>query len=131
MEKFRNECHILSTLKHPNIVGFVGVHFGRDRNNISLVMKRLHTDMAAFVEKNPNTLLLQCISILYDASKGLHYLHSLNPPLIHRDLTAFNVLLTVDLMAKIADLVRSRSGHSVKIVAHSHHIHKNVALLGD
>ena len=107
-EKFCNECRILSTLNHPNVVGFVGVHYGRDRDDISLVMERLHTDLAVFVEQNPNTLLFQRISILYDVSKGLHYLHGLTPPLIHRDLTAMNILLTEDLTAKIADLGMSR-----------------------
>ena len=127
VEKFRNECQILSQLDHPNVVGFVGVHYGSDRNVISLVMERLHTDLAAFVEKNPTTPLLQRISILYDVSKGLQYLHSLTPPLIHRDLTAFNVLLTEDLTAKIADLGASRyvdpsMVHMVKLSVSPGHI---------
>ncbi len=29
--KFRNKCHILSVLHHPNIVSFIGVHYGRDK----------------------------------------------------------------------------------------------------
>ncbi len=48
------------------------------------------------------------IHILYDVFKGLHYLHSLTLPLIHRDLTAPNILLTEDLTAKIGDLGVSR-----------------------
>ncbi len=38
---FQNECHILSVLDHPNIVTFVGVYYGRDKNDISLIMERL------------------------------------------------------------------------------------------
>ena len=34
IRKFHNECRIMSQLKHPNVVGFVGVHYGRDRNDI-------------------------------------------------------------------------------------------------
>ena len=106
--KFRNECHILSVLHHPNIVGFVGVHYGRDKNDISLIMERLHTDLAKFIETHRDTNIATRIHILYDVSKGLHYLHSLTPPLIHRDLTAPNILLTEDLTAKIGDLGVSR-----------------------
>ncbi|XP_064395642.1 uncharacterized protein LOC135342734 [Halichondria panicea] len=106
--KFRNECHILSVLHHPNIVGFVGVHYGRDKNDISLIMERLHSDLADFVETHRDTNIATRIHILYDVSKGLHYLHSLTPPLIHRDLTAPNILLTEDLTAKIGDLGVSR-----------------------
>ena len=47
--------------------------------------------------------------ILSHIAQGLQYLHSLDPPIIHRDLTTSNVLLTTDLdidnlQAKIADL---------------------------
>ncbi len=108
VNKFRNECRILSSLNHPNVVSFVGVHYGRDQNDISLIMERLHSDLADFIKKNPKTNLATRIRILYDVSKGLSYLHSLTPPLVHRDLTASNVLLTEDLTAKIGDLGVSR-----------------------
>ncbi len=102
--KFRKECCILSGLDHPNVVGFVGVHYGRDKNDISLIMERLHSDLANFVETHPDTNIATRIRILYNVSKGLRYLHSRTPPLIHRDLTAPNILLTEDLTAKIGDL---------------------------
>ena len=57
VRKFSQECRILSQLNHPNVVGFVGVHYGRDRNDISLIMERLHCDLADFVKKNPDTPL--------------------------------------------------------------------------
>ena len=47
-------------------------------------------------------------SILLDVSCGLLYLHTQTPPIIHRDLTANNVLLTSDMKAKITDFGVSR-----------------------
>ena len=108
LTNFCNECRILSCLDHPNIVNFVGVHYGRDKSDISLIMERLYSDLANFVETHRDTNIATRIRILYDVSKGLHYLHSLTPPLIHRDLTAPNILLTEDLTAKIGDLGVSR-----------------------
>ena len=35
---------------------------------------------------------------------GLRYLHSRNPPIVHRDLTPNNILLSCELEAKITDL---------------------------
>lgn len=108
-EKFLNECLLLSMLEHPNIVKFVGVHFkSDDRSDVTLVMERLHMDLENVLNSeqcldiNPFTKL----SILLDVSSGLLYLHSqFEKPVIHRDLTAGNVLLTEDLkQAKIADL---------------------------
>ena len=48
------------------------------------------------------------ISILTDTCSGLVYLHSMESPIVHRDLTARNVLLTESLRAKITDLGNSR-----------------------
>ena len=46
--------------------------------------------------------------ILYDVACGLSYLHSQKPPLVHRDLTSKNVLLSENSRAKIADLGLAR-----------------------
>ena len=43
-------------------------------------------------------------SILKDVSLALSYLHQHDPPIIHRDLSANNVLLTCGMTAKISDL---------------------------
>ena len=43
-------------------------------------------------------------SILLDVANGLNYLHQKQPPIIHRDLSANNVLLTTEHKAKISDL---------------------------
>ena len=47
-------------------------------------------------------------SILLDISRGLFYLHGHSPPIIHRDLTARNILFTPSMHAKIADLGNAR-----------------------
>ena len=44
------------------------------------------------------------LSILHDVSLGLRYLHGHNPPIVHRDLTPNNILVTPHLEAKITDL---------------------------
>ena len=108
-ERFLDECLLLSKLDHPNVVKFIGVHFNpRDRSDMTLLMERLHMNLENFVNptQRPNIDLFTKLSILLDVSSGLLYLHTqLEKPLIHRDLTAGNVLLTEDFkQAKIADL---------------------------
>ena len=41
------------------------------------------------------------LSILKDVSRGVHYLHTLNPPVIHFDLNSNNILFTSNLMVRI------------------------------
>ena len=108
-EKFRAECVILSKLRHPHIVHFVGVRCGPNPSDLSLVTECLHTDLAKFLEEHQERRMVIplsfTLSILLDVSYGLLYLHTLTSPIIHRDLSANNILLTADgLQAKIADL---------------------------
>ena len=84
---------------------------GLDENEVghgALVMERLHSDLNDFLQRNPTTQLPVRLCILSDVSCGLFYLHNLRPPLIHRDLTAPNILVTEDCLAKIGDLGVSR-----------------------
>lgn len=48
------------------------------------------------------------MTLLADVARGLAYLHSQSPAIIHRDLTAENVLLNAEGIAKIADFGNSR-----------------------
>ena len=102
IQKFRGEVNLLSCLRHPNVVQFMGVHYGRDEADISLIMEYMHMDLEHGIAAYPNIPLPYKTSILRDVSYGLAYLHSKS--IIHRDLNAGNVLLTESLRAKIADL---------------------------
>ena len=100
--KFLQECSLLSKLKHPNIVQFLGIH--RTKEDVLLVMEYMHMDLAKCLDTHPDIPLPLKLSILLDVSCGLQHMHSQTPSIIHRDLTAANVLLTEGLRAKIADL---------------------------
>ena len=103
---FDREKGILNKLNHPNIVPYFGICQLSDGSPV-IVMERLETNLATFVEKR-NLALETRISIMRDVAHGLEYVHSQVPIIIHRDLTATNVLLTADGTAKIADFGNSR-----------------------
>ena len=104
--KFHRECVLLSQTDHPNIVKFIGVHYGKDKFDLTLLMEQLETDLGKYIEHNPDIPLSTKVSVLHDVSCGLLYLHERS--IIHRDLSAGNILLTTDSRAKIADLGVSR-----------------------
>ena len=113
--QFVKECKLMSTLRHPSIVQFLGVCFFEGSRLPALVMERLlmslHDLLAPETQPPPGTppplsffkLGLKC-SVLHNVASGLAYLHGRTPPIIHRDLSAKNVLLTSQLIGKLADL---------------------------
>lgn len=110
MDRYYRECTLLSELRHPHIVQFLGLCFLPDTQMPVLVMERLEKNLETFLESMPSVeiTLSTKLSILKDVACGLRFLHGRTPAVIHRDLTARNVLLDSNLTAKIADMGNSR-----------------------
>ena len=104
LERFVGECELLAGLHHPCIVQFLGVWFEQGSQVPVLVMEYLHTTLSDCLQRYG--VLHEEISygILRDVALGLRYLHERSPPIVHRDLSANNVLLTPNMNAKISDL---------------------------
>ena len=119
-QKFLEECELMSTLRHPHIVQFIGVCLLPDLRLPALVMEKmlmsLHDLLAPDPPPDKDRPVLPLIlkfSILQDVAGGLTYLHKRSPPVIHRDLSARNVLLNSGMVAKIADLGVSQIVYSI------------------
>ena len=112
---FVKECQLMSTLRHPHIVQFMGVCFLPSSPRMpALVMEKLATSLHDVLDPEPPLPTEPFVpvslkrSILHDVARGLNFLHGQFPPIIHRDLSAKNVLLTEGMVAKIADLGMAR-----------------------
>lgn len=103
-QNFLAECEANCLLRHPNLVQFLGIYYPPNSILPALVMELMFTSLSRYLEIAGDLEINTKISILHDASLGLCYLHSHKPPIIHRDLTANNILLTKSLTAKITDL---------------------------
>ena len=120
IRKFVAECEIMGRLRHPNIVQFLGLWFSQDEESCvpTIVMEKMLMSLHHLLDPDRpkcNTtpkpyipLGLKC-SILQDIARGIAYLHKQKPPVIHRDLTAANVLLNSAMVAKIADMGVARN----------------------
>ncbi|EGC30717.1 roco6, ROCO family protein [Dictyostelium purpureum] len=93
---FRREIHVMSDLKHPNVVNLLGFTL----NPFTMVMeyidcgdlhKFLHSQIGDIL--NGNWALI--LKLALDIAKGMDFLHSVTPPLLHRDLKSPNVLLSM------------------------------------
>ena len=110
-ERFRQECITICRMRHPNVVQFMGVYCN-DQHSLNLVLFMehlpidLHTCLEAARSKNFNIPIPMKLSILIDICQGLSHIRSFL--LLHRDLTAKNVLLTHNIRAKISDFGNSK-----------------------
>ena len=106
IDKFIRECHHCSVIRHPNIVQFLGVYYSSKKADLPImVMELMNASLASFVKNNQSKIPVKTkMSILYDVSLGLSYLHARKPVVIHRDLSPNNVMLTSQPVAKIGDL---------------------------
>ena len=104
VRRFEEECRLLSQVRHPNIVQFLGVYFQQGVSAPILVMEFLPTNLTNCIKQYGILQKEISYSILHDVALGLRYLHSQTPPIIHRDLSSNNVLLASNMTAKISDL---------------------------
>ena len=102
--RFAEECLTHSKLRHPNIVQLIGIYYTPGSRVPTLVMELMPLSLASALERYPDIPSHVKNVILLDVSLGLYFLHDRTPPIIHRDLTANNVLLSESMRAKIADL---------------------------
>eukprot|EP00339_Tiarina_fusa_P014873 CAMPEP_0117053630 /NCGR_PEP_ID=MMETSP0472-20121206/37103_1 /TAXON_ID=693140 ORGANISM="Tiarina fusus, Strain LIS" /NCGR_SAMPLE_ID=MMETSP0472 /ASSEMBLY_ACC=CAM_ASM_000603 /LENGTH=224 /DNA_ID=CAMNT_0004768777 /DNA_START=509 /DNA_END=1180 /DNA_ORIENTATION=+ len=122
--EFRHEVSLMSGLDHPNLVELKGLCL--DTDEMLMVTEYLaYGDLFNFLhdenQKMPWSLRLK---IAYDVAKGMKFLHTTTPPIIHRDLKTPNILLAstksnARVCAKVADfglsstLVHTISGRNV------------------
>ena len=87
------------------IIMLIGVYYPANDTLPIIVMEKMHDSLRGLVQKHTDVIpFSNILSILNDVGLGLQYLHSRNPPIIHRDITPNNILLCYHLRAKITDL---------------------------
>lgn len=108
------ELKVMDTIKHPNIISLMAVAVGY--NNISIIMEHfvshslrhmlfdplLDNLQNMLTTENKNYICLQiCTAVMF--------LHSLHPPVFHKDLKTNNILVNDHFVTKICDMGSSRS----------------------
>ncbi|KAG9342701.1 hypothetical protein JZ751_016138 [Albula glossodonta] len=107
-QRFKEEAGMLKGLQHPNIVRFYDSWEAPSRGRKCIVLVTelmtsgtLKTYLKRFKVMKIKVLRSWCRQIL----KGLHFLHTRAPPIIHRDLKCDNIFITGPTgSVKIGDL---------------------------
>ena len=102
MRKFEQECRLLSAIKHPHIVQYLGTYHDPESRLPVLLMELLDESLTRFLERSCEPLPYHTeVNLCHDIALALSYLHSNG--IIHRDLSSNNVLLIAGSRAKVTD----------------------------
>ncbi|XP_021744192.1 probable LRR receptor-like serine/threonine-protein kinase At1g67720 isoform X1 [Chenopodium quinoa] len=110
-KQFLTEVSLLSRIHHRNLVPLIG--YCEEANHRILVYEYMHNgtlrDHIHDSIKQRQLDWLTRLRIAEDAAKGLEYLHTgCSPSIIHRDVKTSNILLDINMRAKVADFGLSR-----------------------
>ena len=108
--EFEREIEVMRTIRHPNIVLFLGGGRYHDDGCPFLVVEYMPRGSLATILKNKEIHLEESLKIRFavDAAKGMRFLHSLRPPRVHRDLKSGNLLVSHRWVVKVADFGAAR-----------------------
>ncbi|KAL8140555.1 hypothetical protein V2J09_006576 [Rumex salicifolius] len=109
-KEFLREVAIMITLRHPNIVLFMGAV--TQPPNLSIVTEYLSRgSLFRILHRSGAREMLderRRLNMAYDVAKGMNYLHKRNPPIVHRDLKSPNLLVDRKYTVKVCDFGLSR-----------------------
>lgn len=104
--EFRREVLTMSQVAHPNIVNLRAFS---SQPPFSMIMELVpHGTLYDFLRKKDPIPWPMRIRIAYDIASAMNFLHSADPPLIHKDLKSPNILMAGTkyddlVVAKVAD----------------------------
>ena len=102
MRKFEQECRLLSAIKHPHIVQYLGTYHDPELRLPVLLMELMDESLTRFLERSREPIPYHTeVNLCHDIALALSYLHSNG--IIHRDLSSNNVLLIAGSRAKVTD----------------------------
>ncbi|KAG8896045.1 hypothetical protein FRC01_012060, partial [Tulasnella sp. 417] len=98
MERASREAHAWLAIDHPNVVPLVGYTFLPLLSLISPWHEK--GNLRSYLSLNPS---VDRLKLLLDIAKGLAYLHSRRPPVVHGDIKPENILINDQGDALIMD----------------------------
>ncbi|XP_075483898.1 putative serine/threonine-protein kinase WNK10 isoform X1 [Primulina tabacum] len=106
LERLYSEVHLLRTLKHENVIRSYASWVDDEKKTINLITELFTSGSLRQYRKKHKSVNIKAIkNWARQILRGLHYLHTHNPPVIHRDLKCDNIFVNGNHgQVKIGDL---------------------------
>lgn len=112
LENLQKEAGILASVRHPRVVNFLGVCLDPPSVVTEFCSRGSLYDVIQQARQSPSIAetLNWCMRLrmMLDAARGMLYLHSGQPPIIHLDLKSLNMLVDESWRVKICDFNLSK-----------------------
>ncbi|OCF31382.1 TKL protein kinase [Kwoniella heveanensis BCC8398] len=102
------ELKLLAEFSHPNIVKFRGICIPEDSTHVPCMLRNV-----------PCPTLRRLLNLMLDIARGLEYLHTRKPSIIHRDCKSSNILINRQGQAKVGDFGLARVKNSTRSMIRS------------
>ncbi|CAN8256586.1 unnamed protein product [Cochlearia groenlandica] len=111
LTQFKSEIEIMLRLRHPNVVLFMGAVTRPP--NFSILTEYLPRGSLYRLLHRPNHQIdeKRRMRMALDVAKGMNYLHTSHPTVVHRDLKSPNLLVDKNWVVKVCDFGLSRMKH--------------------
>ena len=104
VQEFEKEVSLMRNLRSPNVLQFLGSSF-QPPNNVCIVMEYMQRgSLYGILHNYTNVLDWELVlRMLADTARGMTYLHTCKPPVVHRDLKSHNLLVDEFWRVKVCD----------------------------
>ena len=108
MRDFKHEARLLCKLRHKNIIEFIGACATSSEFLIVMEICRNGSLRQVLRDESRSLSGKQVVRWSIEAARGMLYLHSRSPPVVHRDLKSVNLLIDSDNVLKVSDFGLAR-----------------------
>ena len=111
--EFLQEIQVWHTLRHPNLVQFLGISLNHIDDEITILMEKvegqnlkdfLDNNKSSYAKSRKRYIVSQLIMVI-------KFLHNCNPPVVYRDLKPENILIDKNYHIKLTDFGLSKYFH--------------------
>eukprot|EP00163_Fabomonas_tropica_P014565 TRINITY_DN2648_c1_g1_i8.p1 TRINITY_DN2648_c1_g1~~TRINITY_DN2648_c1_g1_i8.p1 ORF type:complete len:1287 (-),score=269.70 TRINITY_DN2648_c1_g1_i8:68-3928(-) len=105
LAEFKQEVAVMVNLRHPNVTLFMGAVISK--NDLMIISEYMEGgslyDILHSPKSRQNNNMQTIYSTMTHIARGMNYLHSAEPPIVHNDLKSCNILVDDNQVAKVAD----------------------------
>jgi len=113
---FLQEIQVWHTLRHPNIVQFLGISLNHIADEITILMEKVSgNNLKDYIENNKSSYAISRKRyIISQIITVIKFLHNCNPPVVYRDLKPENILIDKNYNIKLTDFGLSKYFHGTQ-----------------